>query len=106
MYRMTELRGLPKNSSDNLSPSAVVDFLPSHDSADLFGAAWLYTMSNGFPSALRRRRDITRPAVVGAAAPPHTELLRAFGTWGSAYQYRTVPRKCEFYISASFPDVT
>lgn len=50
MYRMTELWGLPKNSSDNLSPSAVVDFLPSHDSADLFGAAWLYTLSNGFPA--------------------------------------------------------
>jgi hypothetical protein len=50
MYRMTELWGLPKNSSANQSPRAVVDFLPSHDSADLFGAAWLYTMSNGFPA--------------------------------------------------------
>jgi hypothetical protein len=50
MYRMTELWGLPKNSSDNMSPSAVVDFLPSHDSADIFGAAWLYTLSNGFPA--------------------------------------------------------
>eukprot|EP01043_Picozoa_sp_COSAG02_P057290 COSAG02_NODE_6928_length_3283_cov_5.530151_3_plen_454_part_00 len=52
VYRMTELWGLPKNSSDDLRPSAVVDFLPSHDSADAFGAAWLYTLSNGFPAGM------------------------------------------------------
>jgi hypothetical protein len=65
MYRMTELWGLPKNSSAILSPSAVVDFLPSHDSADIFGAAWLYTLSNGFPAG--KNPESGKPS--GASGP-------------------------------------
>eukprot|EP00038_Savillea_parva_P000879 m.3922 g.3922 ORF g.3922 m.3922 type:complete len:512 (-) comp1030_c0_seq1:65-1600(-) len=49
VFRMTELWGL-KNDSGLAPPSSAIDFLLSHDSADVFGAAFLYTLSNGFPA--------------------------------------------------------
>lgn len=85
MFRMSETYMM---KGENLAPpAAVVDFLPSHDSADLYGcsheffcsfkvlpfleippfcciyislcagAAWLYTLSNGYPAG----RDPVQP---------------------------------------------
>lgn len=65
VYRVTELWFL-ENTTVTTPPAALADFLPSHDSADVFGAAWLMTMSNGYPAG----EIPDRPGQRGPASGP------------------------------------
>ena len=71
---MTELWGLRNDSGTVDPPAAAADFLLSHDSADAFGAAWLYTMSNGCVCVHRQHSRSLTVLLPAHRAPPHSLL--------------------------------